>query len=55
MGKYTKEERFSRDELEENLDLPEEHYVEEVIVGFDNIMQEWLFIYTINDGVELEG
>jgi len=52
MSKYTKEVRMSRDELEENLDIPEEHHVEEVEVGFDGIMQEWLFTYTVNDGQE---
>lgn len=55
MAKYTKEERMSRAELEENLDIPEEHWIEEVDVGFDNTMQEWLFSYTVNDGEVNDG
>jgi len=44
-----KQIRYTKDEWEENLDIPEEHYCELIEVWYDNILQEWVFDCLINE------
>ena len=45
---YRKQSRYTREEWEELLDIPENHYCELIEVWYDNIMQEWVFDCLIN-------
>lgn len=45
---YRKQLRYTKDEWEENLDIPEEDYCELIEVFWDNISQEWVLDCLIN-------
>jgi hypothetical protein len=45
---YRKQVRYSHDEWEETLDIPEEHYCELIEIWWDNIDQSWVFDCLIN-------
>lgn len=40
---YRQQIRYTRQEWEDILDIPEDHYCELIEVFWDNISQEWVF------------
>jgi len=50
---YRKQVRQTREALEEELDLPEGDVLNDVDVFWDNICQEWVFNYLIEQGYSM--
>ena len=51
---YRKQLRYTKDEWEETLYIPEEDYCELIEVFWDNIGQEWVFDCLINSEKDKE-